>query len=623
MANTIRIKRRSSDATAPTTAQAVNGELAFNESNDILYYGEGGDASASNSVIKIGGSGAFITTDTTQNSSVITGTKTFTTSTFKLTGGSSGQALTTDGSGNLSFSLIPVNKAGDSMTGLLTLSANPSSEMHAATKQYVDSVASGLDVKASCRAASTANLAVTYSATGGSSGRGEITGAPNSLDGVALAANDRVLLKNQTAGAQNGIWVVSTLGTGSNGIWYRASDFDSDSKVTPGAYVYIEEGLATEYGYNNAQAAFVLTTAAPIVIGGTSGTALTFVQFSGVGQITAGAGLVKTGNTIEVGSFGSGSLTIGADSINLTSGIATTGTYRSVTVDTYGRVTGGTAPTTLSGYGISDTSANLALAITDLTDNLVTIATEQSITGNKTFDGLVTANAGIEALNLTLQPGTEDAGPLYFNSGDLLINQAVNNMNAGQAAIEFNENRLYASNVNNKRALIPTEHFAVITTTRSINSSNAFQNVFDSTNAIITLAPSTTYTFEGLYRIASGTVSHTTQVIFSEVGFGGTAGTWYWFALTHGGTAGNTTRTQDTVHFTTAAGGAVNATSTNALITVLFRGVVTTPSDYNSTVTPQIRFNIAPGGTNQIGIGTFIKFSPIGTNTVQSVGPWS
>lgn len=261
---------------------------------------------------------------------------------------------------------------------------------------------------------------------------------------------------------------------------------------------------------------------------------------------------------------------------------------------------------------------------TDLVDNLVTIATDQSITGNKTFDGLVIANSGIEALNLILQPGTENAGPLYFNSGDLLPNQVISSMNTGQTVVEFYEDRLYASNVNNKRALIPTEHFAVITTTRGINSSTAAQNVFDSANDVITLAPSTTYAFEGLYRIASGTVSHTTEVILNEATIGsGSPGTWYWFALTHSGTAGTTTRSQDTVHFTTAAGGVVNSTSTSALTTVWFRGVVTTPSDYDSTVTPQIKFGTAPTGTNQIGIGTFIKFSPIGTNTVQSVGPWS
>lgn len=243
----------------------------------------------------------------------------------------------------------------------ITNLATPTLDTDAATKAYVDAARTGLDVKASVRAASTANVTVTYSATGGTSARGQITAAPNTLDGVTLAANDRILLKNQSTGAQNGIWVVSTLGTGANGVWDRATDFDSDTEVTAGAFTFVAEGTA------NADSGWVLTTNDTITIGGASGTALAFAQFSGAGQVVAGAGLTKTGNTIDVASSGGGSLTIGADSINLTSGIATPGTYRSLTVDTYGRVTGGTAPTTFSGYGLSDTSANLAAAITDET----------------------------------------------------------------------------------------------------------------------------------------------------------------------------------------------------------------------------------------------------------------
>jgi len=172
--------------------------------------------------------------------------------------------------------------------------ATPTAGTDAATKQYVDDVSTGLDVKKSVRAASTANVSVTYSATGGTSARGQITAAPNTLDGVTLAANDRILLKDQTTGAQNGIWVVTTLGTGANGVWDRATDFDQDAEVTAGAFTFVEEGTT------NADSGWVLTTNAPITIGGSSGTALTFVQFSGAGQITAGAGLSKTGNQLDV-----------------------------------------------------------------------------------------------------------------------------------------------------------------------------------------------------------------------------------------------------------------------------------------------------------------------------------
>jgi hypothetical protein len=279
----------------------------------------------------------------------------------------------------------------------ITNLADPTQATDAASKQYVDAARSGLDVKQSVRAASTATVTVTYSATGGTSTRGQITAAPNTLDGVTLAANDRILLKDQSTGAQNGIWVVSTLGTGANGVWDRATDFDSDAEVTAGAFTFVTEGTV------NGDSGWVLSANDPIVIGGASGTAITFVQFSGAGQITAGAGLTKNGNVLDVASTGGGSLTINADSINLTSGIiGTPGTYRSVTVDTYGRVTAGSSPTTFSGYGISDTSANLAAAITDETGSgALVFGTGPSLTtpalSGETFSTTNNVTAGTNA----------------------------------------------------------------------------------------------------------------------------------------------------------------------------------------------------------------------------------
>ena len=464
MANTIRIKRRSTDSTAPTTSQAVNGELAFNENNDILYYGKGGNSSASGSVIKIGGSGAFLTFDTNQTP---TGVKTFSTTTLKITGGSNGQVLSTNGSGDLTwasstanaFSTITGNtgtttasgadslaitgsgaisvavtspsgadtatisvasastsvvgvvqltdstsststttaatpnsvktafdlangalaRSGGTMTGAITLAADPTNPLHAATKQYVDAAASGLDVKASVHVASTANLAgITYSATGGTSTRGQITTAPNTLDGVTLVANDRILIKNQSTGAQNGIYVVTTVGTGSNGVWDRATDFDSDAEVTPGAFVFVEEGTT------NADSGWVLTTDAPITLGGASGTALSFAQFSGAGQITAGAGLTKTGNTIDIATASTARIVVNADSIDLatvthtpSSGTAGINFMQSQTIDAYGRVTATVSADVRTG----STSQTGILQLTDSTSSTstTTAATPNSV----------------------------------------------------------------------------------------------------------------------------------------------------------------------------------------------------------------------------------------------------
>lgn len=191
------------------------------------------------------------------------------------------------------------------------------------TKTEVDSLVTGLDFKASVRVATTANI--TLSAT-------------QTIDGVAVIAGDRVLVKNQSTGSQNGIYVVAA------GAWARSADANVSAEVTAGMYVFVEEGTA------NADSGWVLTTNAPITL---DTTALTFTQFNGLGQITAGAGLTKTGNTLDVATASSARIVVNADSIDLATA-GTAGTYRSVTTDAYGRVTAGTNPTTLSGYGITD-----------------------------------------------------------------------------------------------------------------------------------------------------------------------------------------------------------------------------------------------------------------------------
>ena len=139
-------------------------------------------------------------------------------------------------------------------------------------KAYVDSVASGLDVKKSCRVATTANLT-------------SLSGT-QTIDNITLTNGDRILVKDQTSEELNGIYNYN-----SSGDWSRSNDFDSNTEVTSGAFTFIEEGDT------NADSGFVLTTDGSITVGTTS---LTFSQFSGAGQITAGTGLDKSGNTINL-----------------------------------------------------------------------------------------------------------------------------------------------------------------------------------------------------------------------------------------------------------------------------------------------------------------------------------
>ncbi len=159
--------------------------------------------------------------------------------------------------------------------------SDPTGAQHAATKAYVDAVAQGLAPKDSARAASTADIT--------------LSGA-QSIDGVAVVAGDRVVVKDQTATAENGIYVAAA------GAWSRAADANSESDLL-GASVFVQEGAS------NADTLWVLTTDAPIVVGTT---ALTWTQFASAGDIEAGAGLTKAGNTLDVNVDGS-TLEINAD----------------------------------------------------------------------------------------------------------------------------------------------------------------------------------------------------------------------------------------------------------------------------------------------------------------------
>ena len=167
---------------------------------------------------------------------------------------------------------------------------DPTQDQDAATKSYVDNVVNGLDVKESVKVATTANLASTYN-----NGAGTLTASSNgalSIDGVTVSTNDRVLVKDQTDSKQNGIYVVTATGDGSNPfVLTRAGDADAASEITGGTFTFVEQGTA------NSENGFVFTHDGTPTLGTTK---ITVTQFSGAGQITAGAALTKTGNQLDV-----------------------------------------------------------------------------------------------------------------------------------------------------------------------------------------------------------------------------------------------------------------------------------------------------------------------------------
>jgi hypothetical protein len=376
MSSTIRIKRRDATGSAGAPSSLLNAELAFNESDKVLYYGFGAGANAvANSIIAIGGEGAFVSKNVTQTANVV------------LAGPASGsdaaptfRALVANDIPTLTASKISdfdtqvrLNRldqlaAPTSSVSLnsqkITSLADPTAAQDAATKAYVDAASSGLDVKASVRAATTANITLSGLQT---------------VDGVVLAAGNRVLVKDQTNATQNGIYVVVNAAP-----WTRATDADNTpaGEVTPGMFTFVEEGTA------NANAGFVLTTTGTITLGTTN---LTFAQFSGAGQITAGSGLSKTGNTINVGGT-TNRISVGTDSIDISSSYV-----GQSSITTLGTVTTGT----WSATAISATRGGTGLTTIAKGSVLVanTLDTISALDGGGSLDGILTYDSGTDVIS--------------------------------------------------------------------------------------------------------------------------------------------------------------------------------------------------------------------------------
>jgi hypothetical protein len=280
---------------------------------------------------------------------------------------------------------------------------NPSSAQDAATKAYVDSVANGLDVKESVRMATASALAaVTYN-----NGNGTLTADANgalSIDGVTAVANDRVLIKDQASAVQNGIYKVTTIGSGSAAfVLTRSPDADTAAELTGGTFFFVEEGTA------NADNGYVATHNGTPTFGSDN---ITFQQFSGAGQISAGNALTKTGNTIDV-AVDDSSIEVSSDALRVkASGI------------TNAMLAGSIATAKLAGSITNAKLSNstISVAADSGTTNAVDLGDTLTVSGGEGIDSSVSGDTLTIAAELAT---TSNKGVASFASANFTVSSGA------------------------------------------------------------------------------------------------------------------------------------------------------------------------------------------------------
>ena len=251
----------------------------------------GGSVGSATSIIAIGGKGAFFDKATTRNANIV------------LAGPTTGSAAAPTFRALVSDDIpsIAHTKISDFDTGVrtntlaemaapaaavslnsqkITALATPTASTDAATKGYVDSTSQGLDVKDSVKVATTANITLSGTQT---------------IDGVAVSADERVLVKDQSTASQNGLYLCKA------STWERTTDLATGANAA-GMFTFVEQGTV------NADNGFTCTSNSGSAVVGTNN--LVFAQFSGAGSVTAGDGLAKSGNTLSADLKSNGGLVI-------------------------------------------------------------------------------------------------------------------------------------------------------------------------------------------------------------------------------------------------------------------------------------------------------------------------
>ena len=392
------------------------------------------------------------TTDTLTNKSISGSTNTLS---------NIGNSSLTNSSITLGTTNIALGATSLTPAGLTSVSVtqDPTSALQLATKQYVDAAISNVNYHAACNYATTADLGtVTYN--NGSSGVGAtITKtspfATLAIDGGSPSVGQRILVKNESSGQYNGIYTVTSVGSGSVGwVLTRATDYDQtgtgQNEVAPGDTTFIISGTV------NASIQWVQTTDAPITIGTTP---LVFTQIAGPGAYTAGTGLTLTGTQFSISntavtanSYGSAS-SVGTFTVNA-QGQLTAASSTSIAISA-SQITSGTLPIANGGTGQTTASAafNALSPITTTGDLIIGNGTNSAtrlgigsngyvLTSNGTTASWQSASAGVSSFSA----GTTGFTPNTSSTGSITLAGTLATTNGGTGLTSFTSGgAVYAS----------------------------------------------------------------------------------------------------------------------------------------------------------------------------------
>ena len=317
----------------------------------------------------------------------------------------------------------PVNKAGDTMTGALILNADPTNDLGAATKSYVDAMASGVNVHAACVTSTTAALPASIYNNGVAGVGATLTASANaSLNTVGiggystLTMGNRILVKDEVNQVNNGIYTVTVLGTddpgGSKWVLTRATDFDGSptNEVEAGDLTYIQQGTlaGTQWVQTNVGTGSNPSPAYSYIIVGTDN--ITFSQFSGPGSYTAGTGINIASNAIS---------NTGVLSNVAGTGISVSGSTGNVTITNAG-VTSVTAGTNIS---VSAGTGAITVSLTGTVPTATSATTATNIaagaTGNVPYQSAAGTTAFVANAAGVLQAATSGATPAWTTTPTL------------------------------------------------------------------------------------------------------------------------------------------------------------------------------------------------------------